>query len=765
MMNNKYGDFLSGGKEFRITTPDIPRNWYNYLWNDNYITFVSQTGAGEGFLQDSMGRRIGLVAERGLYLLQGEESWGISGLPVEQENESYECIHALGTTAIRTKKNGISSSVAFFVPVSDACEIWNVNLRNDSGCRQRLKLIGACGTVVDEKYVRQGYNVATAGFDKELNGIVCRQYCDFESGRNIPFLGFMSLSEQADSYEGTMNGILGPYGSFAHPKCLKNGGLSGTGGNSEKLGFALQKNLILEPGESASVTFVCGVAFSDQEARSMRQRYQRQEDVLAAREAAQQRFRSQVEQVEIDTPDEELNKLFLWMKHQANMGSRWARVRHNGYRDMTSDGECLAAVNPGLALERFKRVLSYQYSNGYAPRTILGGRICDNDFADNAVWIPFTACTILKELGDSGVMEEKVPFNDGSEAPIYEHVRRAVDFLYHFRGRNGLIRIWGGDWNDCMNEAGLKGDGVSVWLSIAWYRANRMLREIAMICGKEEDVLLCQERGQEMQDIIETYGWDGEYYLTAISDDGTPIGSKDNEEGRMFLPPQLWAVLSGVSKDGRQIQAMDAVEKYLSTPLGTVISIPPYTKYDGKIGSVTLKPAGVHENGGVYLHTIAWKIAVDAMLKRRENVERDLECILPFRNKVVDGRAEPYILCNSYFGEQTGYRYGTPGQSWRTAAGPWLEKALINYVFGLVPEMEGLRIDPCLPGSWKVCSVKKVFRGACYHIRYENEGPDVAEIVVDGQAVRGNVLPYEAGKEYQVCVRTCFKREEKEDGQ
>lgn len=757
-MKNKYGDFLSDGTGFRITTPDIPRNWYNYLWNDNYITFVSQTGAGEGFAQDGMGNRIGLVAERGLYLLRGEASWGICGLPVEQENESYECIHEPGVTRIQTKKNGISAAVTFFVPAEDTCEIWNVSLRNDSGERQELKLIGACGTVVDDRYTRQGYNVSAASFDREFNGIICRRHCDFAGEKNRQFLGFMALSDTADSYECTVNGITGPYGSFAYPKCLKTGGLTGTDGNSEKLAFALQKNLALEAGESAELAFVCGVAFSDREAGELRRKYRKQADVLAAKEEAQQRLLSRVEQVEIQTPDRELNHLFLWLKHQANMGSRWARVRHNGYRDMTSDTECLAALNPQLALTRFKRVLSYQYSNGYAPRTISGGRICDNNFSDNGVWIPFTACTILKELGDRSFLEETVPFNDGSEGSVYEHVRRSVEFLYHFRGRNGLIRIWGGDWNDCMNEAGMNGEGVSVWLSIAWYRANEMLREIAEICGRQQDAVLCRERGLEMQEIIETYGWDGEYYLTAISDDGTPIGSRDNEEGKMFLPPQLWAVLSGVSRDGRHIRAMDAVEKYLSTPLGTVISVPGYTKYDSRIGSVTLKPAGVHENGGVYLHTIAWKIAADAMLKRRENVERDLECILPFRNKVVDGRAEPYILCNSYFGEQTGYRYGTPGQSWRTAAGPWLEKALIQFVFGLMPRMEGLSIDPCLPKSWKRCSVKKVFRGACYHIQYENDGPDVVEILADGQAVLGDVLPYEEGKEYQIRVITGVKR-------
>lgn len=190
---------------------------------------------------------------------------------------------------------------------------------------------------------------------------------------------------------------------------------------------------------------------------------------------------------------------------------------------------------------------------------------------------------------------------------------------------------------------------------------------------------------------------------------------------------------------------MDAVEKYLSDPLGTVISSPAYTKWDGGIGSVTTKHAGIHENGGVYLHTIAWKIAADAMLGRADRVEADIECILPFRNKVVDGRAEPYIMCNSYFGKQTGYRYGTPGQSWRTAAGQWFQKALVNYVFGLLPEMDGLSIKPCLPTSWKTAAINKSFRGTNYHIKFENGGTRVKSITVNGKAIEGNILPLVGG--------------------
>ena len=291
-----------------------------------------------------------------------------------------------------------------------------------------------------------------------------------------------------------------------------------------------------------------------------------------------------------------------------------------------------------------------------------------------------------------------------------------------------------------MNTAGLEGKGVSVWLSIAWCRACDTFAELALLHGNKADGAETRRRSEEMREIINRHGWDGEYYLCAYNDDGEKIGSSECKMGSMFLIPQLWSVLSNIS-DERKIIAMDSVEKYLSSPLGTLISIPPYTEYNGKIGEVTAKPAGVHENGGVYLHTIAWKIASDALLGRADKVEEDINTILPYRNPIVNGRAEPYTLCNSYFGKETGYRYGTPGQSWRTASGQWFQKALINYVFGLSPEIEGLKISPCLPPSWKECSITKKFRGCTYNIKYLNGGSKIKEIFVNGEKLRGDILP------------------------
>ncbi len=751
MSYKQYGDYLENSADFCITNPDIPRNWYNYLWNDNYITFTSQVGAGESFVQDNLGRRVPLVKDRGFFLIEGDKHWGICGAPVNEKRDAYKCIHMRGASDVHTENYGIDSTVSIIVPRELACELWSVKVKNLTDKVREVKAVAFCNTGLDS-YARQGYNTDANFYNEDLDCLYIRK----KTGMNGIWrdtYAFMTLSERCDAFAGSYNAIIGSYGSTAHPAVVYRGGLDNNIGCGEKFAYGMQKNITLNPGEEREIVYLLGIVYSEEEMKEMKEKCASAEYFTKERAAVLEKFKSEVDAVSINTPDTMLNNMFEWLKHQTNLGSRWARVRHNGYRDMTSDTDCLAGINPELALERLKRVLSYQNSDGYAPRTFIDGQIKPNNFSDNTVWLNFTASSVLKELGKREILDIVVPYNDGSSGTIYEHLYRSVEFLYNFRGLHGLVKIWGGDWNDCMNTAGIDGKGVSVWLSIAWYRAAKFFAETAEIYGKPEDAKLVLERAEEMRDLIEEYGWDGEYYIDAYNDNDAKIGSKECEEGKIFLIPQIWAVFSGVSRNGREIIAMDSVEKHLSDPLGTVISYPPYTKYDKGIGSVTLKHAGIHENGGVYLHTIAWKVAADAMMKRPDRVEADIETILPFRNKVVDGRAEPYIMCNSYFGKQTGYRYGTPGQSWRTAAGQWFAKAMINYVFGLMPEMEGLKVDPCLPLSWKKASIDKKFRGTSYHISYENKGVNVKEIYVDGVKIEGNILPL-TGKDTDVRVVT-----------
>lgn len=741
----QYGHFSEKGETFFITEPETPRHWYNYMYNDEYITFTSQVGYGEGIAQDDMGRRVLLLSNRNLFVCEDGKYFSICALPMHSGYTDFLCAHKNGSTVISQQKNGIKSSLRIFVPCEGMHEVWSITLENTSDKERRLSLVSYAKTEVDGTYRPQGYNTCVGGGDEEKNAVWGKFYTEFypdpELPRNREMFAFMASSDKIAGFDSRRNAFIGPYGDEQHPAALEKGlKCQSTDCNSEKLCLVLQNDMSLLPGEKKTVHITVGVGYDRDEIRALSA--EETEKEFARMEA---KYAERLRGVEIKTPWGDYDKLINgWMKYAADMGSRWARVRHNGYRDLTSDTECLACVNPRLAWERLKRILTYQYDNGYAPRTIIDGAVRDRKFADNTVWMTFAADTIIKELGDINLLNEEVAFNNGSAASVYEHLRRSVDFLWNFTGLYGLVRIWGGDWNDCVNYAGLEGKGVSVWLSLAWYRANAAFGRIAKAMGKDADAKTAAERGDIMRERIDKYGWDGEYYIYARTDDDILMGSKDCEEGKIFLISQLWAVLSGAARDGKDRIAMESADRLLETKLGTRLAYPAYSHQYSYIGSMAEKAPGVQDNGGVYLHPSAWKLAADSILHRPDKVEEGLKKILVTNTEYETKCGEPYALYNSYFAPETGYRYATPGQSWRTAASSWLLKSTVEYIFGLHPELEGLRIEPCLPLSWKECSIKKLFRGCEYDIKFICSGKSdkVSKIELDGKEIKpeGNVV-------------------------
>ena len=748
----EYGHFENGGREFVVTCRKTPRHWHNYMYNDEYVAFFSQVGFGEGFAQDGLGRRIPLVKDRMLYVVNRDTGvWSsANGLPMRDAFDAYECRHGLGYTVLTAVKDGVRTELTFFVPEEGRRELWRVRAVNEGAKPARLSLIPFVDTDADDSYRPQAYNTDYGNFDAAHGAVWGHFFQAYESDDPAPMYAYMLSDAEPAGFCARRNAFIGVYGNKLCPEALEEKrGLRGEEALGEKLCLALDIHADLQPGEEKAFTVVIGAERTLSDLTAVRAMAAGSEGLLSA---IREKRAEEISGLSITTPDARLNDAFNGFYQYATcMGSRWARVRHNGYRDMTSDTECLSSFNAELARARFRRILSYQYENGYAPRTFIGGRICDNNFSDCAVWIPFALDAILRETGDLSFLNEVVPFNSGAMGTVYEHARRSVEFLSGFTGPDGLVRIWGGDWNDCMNRAGLGGRGESVWLSIAWIRACKMLIRIARLSGHDADADALEPVLKQMNRAVDARGWDGEWYLTAIDDEGRDIGSRENEEGKIFLIPQLWAVLADLDDKARVKTAMESANRLLEAPLGTRVSWPAYTHIDNRIGSVTQKSAGVHENGGIYLHTMAWRLAVDAMLGDAARVERDIRQIVPWDQTYAPTEGEPYMLFNSYFGDQTGYRYATPGQSWRTASTQWFVKAMTLYVFGLQPDIDGLHIHPCLPASWNACAATKKLRGCEYRVTYTRTG--AFSVTADGERIPdGGALPLKPGRVVNVEV-------------
>lgn len=722
-----------------ITERKTPRHWYNYAFSDSTVAFFSQVGFGECYIQDRMGRRIMPVADRALYIV--DRATGrfhmATGLPMRESFDEYECVHKLGATVITTKRHGIRAVWTLFVPLQGTGERWLVTLTNERNTDVDLGVVTYVSPRTDGQHTPQGYNSTAGGFTKAQNAVWSQVNGTFETGEFHRMFAYMTSSLPVVHFDARQNAFIGTYGSKEAPDALlDHGRCMDSDCICEKVCYALENDCKLQAGESITVAVSVSCVNTLEQIKPLTVH-----DVQKQLELVLNTRREQISDLEIITPDKNLNQALQFYKYAANMGSRWARVRHNGYRDIVSDTECFGVANPALAWERFCRILSYQYQSGYCPRTFIDGQVRPNNFADCAVWITFTAYALLMELGDLSLLDQIVPFTDAGEATVFEHLRRAVQYLYDFKGHHDLIRIWGGDWHDSMCKAGLEGKGVSVWLSIAWVRANDMFIELCHLRKQKDLAGKHAEMGKAMRERIEAYGWDGEYYLTAINDQGEPIGSRKNDEGQIWLNAQLWAVLASLRPRDELIQIMQVVDERMETPFGTRVCYPPYTKPHNGEGTYALQPPGTLLNSSPYAHPNAWKIAVEAILGRAEKVEETLRKILPWDHTYGKTMGEPYILYNMYHGEEAGYRAGTPGQSWRTASHSWVLKSLTRFVLGICPTVEGLTLTPCLPPSWKECSVRKVFRGCTYQIRYHRTGKQ--RMIVNGNVWPHTVLPYQ----------------------
>lgn len=739
MEYNSYGYFK--GNEYVITERKTPRHWYNYFYNETYNSFASQVAFGEGFCQDELSRRVKLITDRCVYIIDKKTSkWHTAvGLPMTESFDFYECRHGRGYSVITCEKNGVRSEITIFVPKKGDFEQWIVKITNLQKTDAELSVIGYAATNFDNPYEPQGYNNTESSFSTEYNGILGKAITTIHGKTDPTSYAYMICDGEVSGFDCRKTGFLGTYGTKDAPEALSFGvpGCSNSSSCVEKCCFALESKLDLKSGESKTVVFQTGFSeVSDIDKISDSIKTGVPGNLL---DEVKSYYQREINGVVISTPDENLNNAFEFYKYATVMGSHWARVRHNGYRDMCGDNDSLASFNAELAEERAVRILEYQYSNGYAPRTILDGEIRPNNFSDCAVWITPMIHSIVSETGDVSFLDREVLFNDGTSATVFEHCRRAVEFLYNFNGKNGLIKIWGGDWNDGLNKMGLRGDGESVWLSIAWYRANKLFMDLCRMTGKDELIGLHTEMGEKMRLLIEKFGWDGEYYIAAINDDGVRLGTSEAEEGKMWLNPNTWAILAGIADDEKLNAIMDKIDSYLECPYGTRLNYPPCSHFIPTMGNYPIQPKGTLLNASVYLQPNAWKMWADAILKRPEKVQEALEKILPWNHKWSDTQGEPYILYNYYSTDDTGYRAGIPGQSWRTATHACVVKGIIRYIFGFAPDEKGIKLEPCLPPDWKESSLIKDCRGCRYDIRYHQTGE--RKILVDGVEYDGEYLP------------------------
>jgi cellobiose phosphorylase len=772
-----YGHFQAGGSEFVVTRPDTPRAFDNFLWNDSIQSNVWQTGVGycdyqigdeEGVqLFSGVGRTCDVevfgrqhLMSRLIYVRDNEtgEFWNVGWEPVRKPAEDFSCTHGLGYTIISSRNSGIDGRFRIFVPLgTDPVELWTIGVANASDRPRSLSLFVYSQIEFKYKWGFDSYGSAiyrSVRFDEALNAVIASKHPYLKPHGHLT--AFFAADRPIDAYDGSQEKFLGVYNSLQSPAAVERGRLGNSRGTFEATIAALQFDIALVPGEEREVNIVLGVVDAEEAIGRLKDRYLRdmENDLRELKESRTALF----ERNRVSTPDANMDALINHWSRQANLfGSRWCRWGYMGYRDIVQQGYGIAGIDGARTRRILLDALGRQYANGLAIR---GWNPVDvKQYSDSALWLAFTLCAYLRESGDLALLGEKVPFYDGGEASVREHVDKALDFLEGNKGSHGLCLIKFGDWNDSLTSVGKEGRGESVWLSQAYVEAMRQMAALALFLGEKDKAQGYLDRGLRMKDTVNDQAWDGEWYLRCFDDEGQPVGSKVNDQASIFMETQCWALISGLADKRRAEALIASMDERLGTDLGYLLLAPTYTRLEERVGRISSMEPGIAENGTIYSHLNAWMIMGLLRLGMADKAYELFKKISPaYCGEEGDPKrlAVPYMYANSYSGPDHHNKPFEMEYTWITGSVAWFGTIIPGEMLGVDADYEGLRIKPCIPSSWKECSLVRRWRGADYHVVIRNpsglQGGGI-DLVIDGRKMKGNLVPaFADGNLHEVCV-------------
>ncbi len=763
---SSFGSFSKDGRTFTISEPETPRALVNYMWNEKFISSVSQHGGGEGAYKeraaqyiDPRGRNILIKNGRRYFYLRdqdGGDFWSPGWHPAQKKVSAFKCANSPGYSVISSKRKGVSCKMRVFVPTDFPCEIWTVSIRNDRKAKASLKFFSYAEFAL-EGYPRycDYFGMLHAEYLEDANAALA---CNRAVERTHEFFdGFVASDLKPSAFDTSKDAFLGPFGHYNMPKAVLAGSLTNSLASCEYMIGALEHSVQLDPGQEISFNIFIGASSGPETTRKM-------VSELSAPGAVESRFASLlaskekgISKIHIETPDSKVNNLInVWIKQQMQVYADVGSDNGRGFRDAMQMLWATASYDQEYTRKMLFECLQHQFSDGHTLRGWLP--IDDHHYSDGPVWIAPVVDAYLKESGDFGILQEHVKYFDAGSGTVWEHISRGTKHLSDDVGEHGLTKCHFGDWNDSLTGVGIEGRGESVWTTIAAVFSLKIAADIAKrVLGDENESDDLLARAARLGDAVNAHAWDGEWYLRAINDYGEKVGTKTESEGRIYLLPQVWAVMAGICGEERQKQLFAAVDGHLETDCGSRVQYPPYTKPNPRIGRVTCLVPGIWENGTAYCHANAFKVVADCYGGRGDIAYRSFKKAMPDSewNPSTHSGCEPYVMTNQFLGPEN-RRAGKSPWAWMTGSASWYFRAMTQWMIGVRPDFDGLVIDPCLPSSWKKCSLERDFRGERYRISIKNpKGLQKGnlKIKLDGKSISSNKIPICGdGKTHEISV-------------
>ncbi|WP_139905342.1 GH36-type glycosyl hydrolase domain-containing protein [Clostridium thermarum] len=808
----KFGYFDDLNKEYVITTPQTPYPWINYLGSQEFFGLISNTSGGYCFYKDARLRRITRYRYNNIpldsngryyYVYDGGDYWTPGWMPVRKELQSYECRHGLGYTSITGRRNDVEVNQFIFVPLDFTGEVHKVTVKNASAEVKNISLfsfVEFCLWDAHDDTTNFQRNFSTG--EVEIEGSAIYHKTEYRERRN--HYAFYSVNTKIDGFETDRESFLGMYNGLEAPKTVVNGKASNSVASGWSPIASHQINLSLQPGEEKVLVFVLGYVENKEEEKwerpgiinkknaiAMQEKFSTTEAADRAISELKDYWAALLSKYTLESNDKKLNRMVnIWNPYQCMVTFNMSRSasyfesgvgRGMGFRDSNQDLLGFVHQVPERARERILDIAATQFEDGsayhqYQPLTKKGNHDIGSGFNDDPLWLILGVAAYIKETGDYSILDEQVPFdcNQDNTASLFEHLKCSFYHVVNNLGPHGLPLIGRADWNDCLNlNCFSKNPGESFQTSGP---SEGPVAESVFIAGMftfigEDYVALCKYRGlhdeaaeakehiEKMKKAVIKYGYDGEWFLRAYDAEGKKVGSKECEEGQIFIEPQGFCVMGGIGvEEGLAQKALDSVKERLDTKYGIVLQNPPYSKYYLNLGEISSYPPGYKENAGIFCHNNPWIAIAETVIGRGNRAFEVYSKIAPAYLEDISEihRTEPYVYSQMIAGKDA-VRHGEAKNSWLTGTAAWNFVAISQWILGIQPDYNGLKINPCIPKEWDGYTITRQFRGDTYKITIENPNhvsKGVSAIWVDGKQIEGNILPVSGdGKEHQVKVQ------------
>ena len=770
---NGLGGFSHDGREYVMILAagqTTPAPWVNVIANAQFGTVVSEGGSAYTWAENSREFRLTPwrndpvtdISGEAIYLRDEESGqfWSPSPLPARGKN-TYIVRHGFGYSIFDYTEEGLTTELCVYVATDAPVKFYKLKIANHSGRTRQLSVTGYWELVLGDWRTKSLLHVVTES-DPMSGAILARNVYSPEFGDRV---AFVNCSETIRTFTGDRTEFLGRNGQLASPSAMRRVRLSGRVGAGYDPCAAFQAPLTLADGQERIITFTIGAAAGAAEARSLAQRYRSVDSAHRAIEGVWDYWSRTLGVVYLETPDAAVNFLANgWLVYQTLACRMWARTGFYqsggafGFRDQLQDAMALVHAQPSLLREHLLRAAARQFREGdvqhwWHPPL---GRGVRTHFSDDFLWLPLAICRYVSVSGDTGVLEERVPFltarslRDDEESnydlpqfsdeigTLYEHAVRAIDHGLRF-GEHGLPLMGSGDWNDGMNLVGQHGRGESVWLAFFLFQ---VLTQFADLARRRGDAALADRYTVEagrLRGNIEAHAWDGQWYRRAYFDDGTPLGSAANDECQIDAISQSWSVLSGAGTHERTIEALGSVDRRLVREGARLILLldPPFDKSDLNPGYIKGYVPGVRENGGQYTHSAIWTVMAVAAMGDSQRAWELFRLINPISHGTVPAeistyRVEPYVVAADVYGVAP--HTGRGGWTWYTGSAGWMYRLIVESFLGLHLEVDKLRFAPCLPANWTKFKIHYRYRETFYHITIRNHaaGATVGRLALDG---------------------------------